>query len=59
MVDVLVVYCRPRDLQMPLVCLDEATKQLLKETRVLIPMKPGQLARYDYEYERNGTATYS
>lgn len=56
MEDVLVVYCRPRDLKMPLVCLDEATKQLLKETRVTIPMKPGQPARYDYEYERNGTA---
>jgi hypothetical protein len=41
---------------MPLVCLDEATKQLLKETRIPIPMKPGQPARYDYEYERNGPA---
>ena len=49
MEDVLVVYCRPRDLKMPLVCLDEATKQLLKETRVPLPMKPGQPARYDYE----------
>ena len=56
MEDVLVVYCRPRDLKMPLVCLDEATKQFLKETRIPIPMKPGQPARYDYEYERNGTA---
>ena len=56
MEDVLAVYCRPHDPQRPLVCLDEASKQLFKETRTPIPMKPGQLARYDYEYERNGTA---
>jgi uncharacterized small protein (DUF1192 family) len=56
MEDVLAVYCRPRDPKRPLVCLDEASKQLIKETRTPIPMKPGQLARHDYEYERNGTA---
>jgi hypothetical protein len=56
MEDVLAVYTRPRDPDRPLVCLDESSKQLLAETRVLIPMKPGRLARYDYEYERNGTA---
>ncbi|BBC03891.1 hypothetical protein M2222_009416 [Bradyrhizobium elkanii] len=37
-------------------CLDESSKQLLAETRVPIPMKPGRPARCDYEYERNGTA---
>jgi hypothetical protein len=35
---------------------DETTKQLIKETRVPVPAKPGQPARHDYEYERNGTA---
>src|SRR5690349_23920597 len=40
----------------PLVCLDETTKQLIKETRVPIPAKRGQPARRDYEYQRNGTA---
>ena len=35
---------------------DETTKQLIKETRVPVPAKPGQPARQDYEYERNGTA---
>jgi hypothetical protein len=39
-----------------LVCLDEASKQLVAETRVPIPAEPGRVARYDYEYERNGTA---
>jgi hypothetical protein len=56
MEDVLEVYQRPHDPDQPVVCLDETTKQLVKETRVPIPARPGQLARYDHEYERNGTA---
>jgi hypothetical protein len=56
MEDVLVVYTRPRDPDRPLVCLDETSKQLTRETRTPVPMKPGQPARVDYEYERNGTA---
>ena len=40
----------------PLVCLDETSKQLIIETRAPIPAKPGQPARHDYEYERNGVA---
>lgn len=56
MEDVLAVYTRPRDPDHPLVCLDETSKQLLAETRLPIPMKPGRPARFDYEYERNGTA---
>ncbi|MPZ30254.1 MAG: IS630 family transposase [Rhodospirillales bacterium] len=56
MEDVLAVYTRPRDANRPLVCLDETSKQLLAETRLPIAMKPGRPARFDYEYERNGTA---
>jgi hypothetical protein len=56
MEEVLAVYTRPRDPQRPLVCLDEASKQLILETRPAMPMKPGRPARSDYEYERNGTA---
>jgi hypothetical protein len=56
MEDVLEVYQRPRDPDRPVVCLDETTKQLIKETRLPIPPRPGQPARHDYEYERNGTA---
>jgi hypothetical protein len=56
MEDVLAVYTRPRDPDRVLVCLDESSKQLIGETRVPIPMKPGRPARVDYEYERNGTA---
>ena len=56
MEDVLEVYQRPHDPECPLVCLDETSKQLIAETRVPIPAKPGHPARHDYEYERNGTA---
>lgn len=56
MEDVLEVYQRPYDENRPVVCLDEQSKQLTKETRVPVPAKPGQPAREDYEYERNGTA---
>jgi DDE superfamily endonuclease len=56
MEDVLEVYTRPHDRDYPLVCLDESSKQLIAETRLAIPMKPGRPARRDYEYERHGTA---
>ena len=55
--DVLDVYTRPHDPARPLVCLDETSKQLTKETRAPFPMQPGQPARFDYEYERNGVAS--
>ena len=56
MEDVLEVYHRPHDESRPLVCLDETSKQLVAETRTPLPVQPGQPARHDYEYERNGTA---
>ena len=56
MEDVLEVYTRPHVADQPLVCLDETSKQLVAETRTPVPMRPGQPARHDYEYERNGTA---
>ena len=55
MEDVLEVYKRPRDPKRPLLCIDESSKQLTRETRTPLPMKPGQLLREDHEYERNGT----
>lgn len=56
MEDVLEVYHRPYDPKRPVVCLDEQSKQLVKETRTPIAARPGQHRREDYEYERNGTA---
>lgn len=38
------------------VCIDESTKQLVKETVIPMPAQSGQPERIDYEYERNGTA---
>ena len=56
MEDVLEVYQRPYDPRRPQVCLDEASKQLVGETRRAIPAAPGREVREDYEYVRNGTA---
>ncbi len=57
MEDVLGVYQRPFDADRPLVCLDEASKQLVAQTRKAIPAKPGQAKRVDAEYRRCGTAS--
>jgi len=57
MEDVLEVYRRPYDPKRPVVCLDEQPTQLVGEARQPIPVQPGQPARYDYEYERLGSAT--
>lgn len=56
MEDVLEVYHRPYDRQQPVVCMDECSKQLIGEVREPLPPKPGQVAKYDSEYERKGTA---
>ena len=48
---------RPYDGNEVLVCMDETSKQQVKETRVLRPAAPGLSAAYDYEYERNGVSS--
>ncbi len=53
--DVLEVYAAPYDPKRPKVCFDETPKQLIAETRVPLPAQPGQVERYDYEYQRHGT----
>jgi DDE superfamily endonuclease len=55
MEDVLDVYQAPYDPQQPVVCFDETSKQLIAERRVPLPAKPGQVERYDTEYQRHGT----
>ena len=57
MEDVLEVYQRPYDPQRPLICLDEASKQLVAETRESIAVEPGKPKRVDAEYRRCGTAS--
>ena len=54
MEDVLDQYEQPYDPKQPLVCFDEWLKQLIEETRIGKPVKPGQVERLDYEYKRNG-----
>jgi DDE superfamily endonuclease len=56
MEDVLDVYTRPLDPKRPQVCFDESSKQQVKEVRTPLPAAPGQPARYDTEYERNGVS---
>ena len=56
MEDVLDVYQRPHDPAQPLVCQDEASKQLLGEVREPLPLQPGAPCRQDCEYECHGTA---
>jgi len=56
MEDILDVYQRPYDPKRPVVCLDEASKQLHTTPRGSLPMRPAQPAREDYEYERHGVA---
>ncbi len=51
---VLDVYTRPYNPRYPQVCMDEVSKQLLRDTRAPLPATPGQVQRVDYEYEREG-----
>ena len=39
----------------PVVCFDETSRQLTGEVRPPIEAAPGRVARYDTEYQRNGT----
>lgn len=55
MEDVLDVYAAEHSADEPLICMDEASKQLLRDERPAEPLAPGRLAREDYHYERRGT----
>ncbi|MEM6613409.1 MAG: IS630 family transposase [Cyanobacteria bacterium P01_C01_bin.72] len=57
MENVLDIYQRPYDADYPVVCMDEQPVQLVKETRIPIPLEPVKPQRFDHEYERNGTAS--
>jgi hypothetical protein len=56
MEDILEVYRRPDDPKRPLVCIDEASKQQVQETREPLPRQVGKPKRYDYEYDRHGVS---
>lgn len=56
MEDVLELYNLRPDPDEPVVCFDETPTQMIGEVRNPVAAEPGQPARYDYEYKRNGTA---
>lgn len=56
MEQVLDIYKRPYDPHHPLICMDETPRQLIRETRRPWPTEPGQVARFDFEYERCGVS---
>jgi len=56
MEDVLELYAEPYDPARPVVCFDEASKELRGDVAEPVPPSPGTAARHDYEYTRHGTA---
>ncbi len=56
MEDVLSVYQRAASQLQPLVCMDETSKQHVKEICCPLPGRVGDVEKYDYEYERNGVS---
>jgi hypothetical protein len=54
MEEVLDLYAADHAPEEPLICMDEAAKQLLRDVAEPIPMRPGQPAKEDYHYERRG-----
>ena len=53
---VLDLYQEPINADEPLITMDELSKQLTKEVRTPIAAQKGSYEKYDFEYERNGTA---
>jgi hypothetical protein len=53
--DVLDLYAEPYDSRRPTVCFDETPQQLVADKLPPLPTQPGEVARVDYEYQRNGT----
>jgi len=54
MEEILELYTQPYDPKRSLVCMDETSKQLVREVRTPMALRPGQPAKYDYEYQREG-----
>lgn len=55
MEDLLELYAEPFSPTQPVVCMDEASKQLVGEMKASLPARRGHAKRVDYEYRRNGT----
>jgi len=57
MEDVLEVYARPFNSNIPVVCMDEKPYQKLDHVRDPLPMRPGSVEKVDSEYKREGTCS--
>jgi hypothetical protein len=57
MEDLLHLYNLPLNEKRPVICFDELPVQLLGDVVAPLEMKTGRAARFDYEYERCGTAS--
>jgi hypothetical protein len=55
MEDVLDLYAAAHPPEEPLICMDEASKQLLRDERPPLAAAAGRPAREDYHYQRRGT----
>jgi DDE superfamily endonuclease len=55
MEDVLQQYHLPYDPRHPLICFDERPCFLIEDVGALLPLSPGKLKRYHYEYKKNGS----
>ena len=55
MEEVLDVYAAEHSPEEPLICMDEASKELHRHEQPALPLEPGQPVREDYHYERRGT----
>lgn len=55
MYDLLELYALDYSKEMPVICVDEKSKQLLAQTREPIPVRAGNSRKEDYEYKRCGT----
>lgn len=56
MEDILAIYLKAYDPKRPVVCLDESSKQQIQEVINQLPVKPGEVVRFDSEYKRNGVS---
>jgi hypothetical protein len=54
MEDILDLYESQHTPEEPMICMDEAAKQLLQDDLPPLPMEPGRPIREDYHYERRG-----
>ena len=54
MENILDVYCEEFNDEYPLICMDEAAKQITSDVEPTLPMTPGHARREDHHYERQG-----